>query len=47
MTLSIFNLVIWIIAGILTLCDEQVPKISYALLWVVLILHLIGNCLGV
>lgn len=47
MALSIFNLVIWIIAGILTLCNEQMSKISYALLWVALILQLIGNCLGV
>jgi hypothetical protein len=43
MTLSIFNLVIWIITGILTLCNEQVSKLSFALVWVVLILQLIRN----
>ena len=41
---DIIPLVIWLIAGILTLCHKsQVSKLEYALIWTVLILNLIAN----
>ena len=44
MVLDIIPLVIWLIAGILTLCHKSpVSKFEYALVWTILILNLIAN----
>ena len=43
MVLDILVLVLWLIAGILTLCSSKVSKWDYAMVWVLLILNLIGN----
>ena len=40
-----FNIIIWTMAGILTLLinDEKVFKINFILTWVVLMIQLVGN----
>lgn len=47
MAFDIFVIVLWVIAGILTLCSSKVSKGEYAMVWALLILNMIGNCLGV
>lgn len=42
---GIVMLVIWGIAGILTMVNKEVPKISYIITWVVLMTQLIDNYL--
>jgi hypothetical protein len=44
--MDMFLLILWAIVGILTLCSKQVPKLSYAMVWVVLMTHLISNAIG-
>ena len=47
MTLGVVNIVAWALLGILTLCKDRVSKFDYILAWSLLVLNLIGNCLGV
>ena len=46
-TFGIAILILWLVSGILTLVvsDGGVPKISYALCWIVLMTQLIDNYL--
>lgn len=44
-TIGIVLLVIWSIAGILTLADKEVSKISYALTWIILMVQIADNYL--
>jgi hypothetical protein len=41
MELEIFMVSIWAIAGISTLCMNEVPKVSYAVCWGTLMMWLI------
>ena len=42
--MNIALIVIWLIVGLINLIFVQdIPKISYGLLWIVLIIQLIGN----
>ena len=43
MEMDIAILILWIIVGIATLSSDKVSKISYFLIWVVLILEMIKN----
>ena len=43
MDMDIVNLILWIIVGVVTLSSYKVSKISYFLMWVVLILEMIKN----
>lgn len=43
--LSLFNVIIWAIAGILNLSCKEISKFSYAIMWVVLMMYLIDRCL--
>ena len=43
MEMDIVNLILWIIVGIVTLSSYKVSKISYSLMWVVLIIEMIKN----
>ena len=43
MEMDIVNLILWIIIGVVTLSSYKVNKISYFLIWVVLILEMIKN----
>ena len=43
MEMDIVNLILWIIVGVVTLRSYKVSKISYSLIWVVLILEMIKN----
>lgn len=45
--MSIFNLICWAIAGILTLVAwERVPRFLYALCWIALMVQLIGRVIA-
>ena len=44
--LKIFNLVIWLIAGVMNLCSKKIDKFSYAIMWIVLMVYLIDACLA-
>lgn len=44
-TFGIVMLVIWGIAGILTMVSKEVPKISYITTWIALMIQLIDNYL--
>ena len=43
MEMDIVNLILWIIVGVVTLSSYKVSKISYFLMWVVLIFEMIKN----
>ena len=43
MEMDIAILILWIIVGVVTLSSYKVSKISYFLIWVVLILEMIKN----
>ena len=43
MEMDIVNLILWIIVGVVTLSSYKVSKISYSLMWVVLIIEIIKN----
>ena len=43
MEMDIVNLILWIIVGVVTLSSYKVSKISYSLMWVVLIIEMIKN----
>ena len=43
MEMDIVNLILWIIVGVVTLSSYKVSKISYFLMWVVLIIEMIKN----
>lgn len=45
--MDIFLVILWTIAGILTLCCKQVSKLSYAVTWIVLMSFLIMEAMGV
>ena len=47
MTLKIIAFVIWLLAGIVTLCGKNISKFDYALAWSVLIINLFANIFGV
>jgi hypothetical protein len=42
--LSLFNVIIWAIAGAMNLSCKEVSKYSYAMTWVVLMVYLICDC---
>lgn len=42
--LSLFNVIIWAIAGALNLAGKEINKFSYAMMWIVLMLNLIVDC---
>ena len=46
MGLKIFNVIIWLLAGIFTLASERVSKLSYGLAWGALMLYLVRYCFG-
>ncbi len=47
MGLKIFNVVIWIIAGITNLTSSNINHFSYALMWVALIILLVARCFDI
>lgn len=47
MTMRIILVAAWGILGGINLCGKQVSKFDYALVWSLLMVNLIGNCLGV
>ena len=47
MELEIFAVVIWAIAGIFTLCLNEVPKVSFAMCWGTLMLWLVRGLVEV
>ena len=47
MELEIIMVAIWVIAGISTLCLNKVPKISYALCWLTLMMWMIKDLVEV
>lgn len=42
--LSLFNVIIWAIAGALNLAGKEIDKFSYTIMWVVLMINLISDC---
>jgi hypothetical protein len=42
--LSLFNIIIWAIAGALNLASKEIDKFSYAIMWVVLMINLVSDC---
>ena len=47
MWIELFLVIIWTIAGVMTLCLDEVPKVSYAVCWVVLMMSLINDLVEV
>lgn len=45
MNLKIFNVIIWAIAGVLNLACDEISKISYGMMWLVLMMYLVEKCL--
>lgn len=44
MELKIFNVIIWLVAGVLNLASDKISKFSYAAAWIVLMIYLIAYC---
>ena len=44
MDVNVFILIMWIIAGILLLVQEQISKIQFVLCWLWLIMYLCREC---
>ena len=44
MNADLFNLIVWAIIGVLNLIVGNVTRTSYAIMWVILMLQLIENC---
>ena len=42
--LSLFNVIIWAIAGALNLASNEIDKFSYAMMWIVLMINLVCDC---
>lgn len=42
---GIILLVMWFFTGVVTLIGEEVPKISYALTWIILMIQIADNYL--
>jgi hypothetical protein len=42
--LSLFNVIIWAIAGAMNLASKKIDKFSYAIMWVMLMINLISDC---
>jgi hypothetical protein len=47
MDFELILIIIWTISGVLTLCQKEVDKFSFALCWIVLMACLIDRFLGV
>ena len=47
MVIELFLVIIWTIAGVMTLCLNEVPKVSYAVCWVILMMWLINDLVEV
>lgn len=45
MTMNILIAVIWAITGAITLTMHEVPKLSYGIVWFMLMIELIDNCI--
>ena len=43
--LYVFNVIIWLIAGAVTLASNKIEKFSYVIVWIVLMINLIGDCI--
>lgn len=43
--LYIFNVIIWLIAGVIALASSKIDKFSYAIMWIILMMNLIGDCI--
>lgn len=46
MTMSIFIAIIWATLGVITLTMHEVPKLSYGMVWFMLMVELIDNCIA-
>lgn len=44
-TIGVIFLVLWYIAGTTTLACKEVPKVSYAIAWINLLIQIIDNYL--
>ena len=42
--LSLFNVIIWAIIGAMNLAYKKIDKFSYAIMWVVLMINLVSDC---
>jgi hypothetical protein len=42
--LPIFNVVLWTIIGVVNLSRKEISKISYGLVWSLLMVHLVARC---
>ena len=42
---DIFMLILWGIAGILTLTIKEIPKASYGIIWICFMTTLLCNCI--
>ena len=45
--LYVFNVIIWLIAGVINLASSKIDKFSYTIVWIVLMMNLIGDCIEV
>jgi hypothetical protein len=45
MSLQVAGLLIWVVAGVVTLCCENVPKISFIICWVTLLIFMVNGML--
>lgn len=43
--LYLFNVIVWTACGIINLSCKEISKVSYALMWVVLMINLVGDCI--
>ena len=40
---DIFLLIVWLITGVLNLCSKEISKLSYFLVWIVVIVYHISK----
>lgn len=45
--LYVFNVIIWLIVGVINLASNKVDKFMYTITWIVLMMNLIGDCIEV
>jgi hypothetical protein len=44
MGLKVFNVIIWTLAGVLTLMGDEVGKFTYGVTWATLMMYVVSRC---